>query len=157
MNRIFPLPVVTILVVLMSGLSPIWLLAADDGPAEAGRVSWSLTYNVHGGFAGLRQDLSLNHHGELKVTNEKDYKVIYRLLPERRMKELTALLDSLRKVKPEAISNNLCRDCIRHDLSFTFAGDTFEYHYQTGDTLSNELDAVLSYLGQYLQKGDSPM
>lgn len=133
----------------------------SETPATAAATDhWSLLYRVHGGFSGMRQELTLDQEGKLKVVNEKDYKIITRLLPERRINEVSNMLDSLHKVQSEDEQdeeNEKCRDCIRHDLSFIYAGKAYHFYYQTGQALSNELEAVLSYLSNYLQKSESPM
>lgn len=84
--------------------------------------TWSLQYEVSGGIAGLRRQLTLNSDTQLIAIDEKRNKRITQQATQEQITNLTTLLKSLKipaaSVAPSRL-NSHCADCFQYRLTLT--------------------------------------
>lgn len=85
--------------------------------------SWSLQYQLSGGIAGLRRQLTLNSDNQLFAIDEKRNKRIRQQASPEQITNVTTLLENLKlpaaSVAPFRL-NNRCADCFQYRLALTF-------------------------------------
>lgn len=87
--------------------------------------SWKIEYNVSGGFAGIRRQLTINSSGHLTASDQKLRKNIKQQISQKQLAEITNILEqhsfSLRSDNISKLSNR-CADCFVYTLNLTADG-----------------------------------
>jgi len=101
-------------------------------PDETGTVSgkqhsgsWTIEYEVSGGFAGIRRHLKLSSDGRLSVTDLKQKKHIEQQASSEQLAEIANLLtkiDFSRAPGTRPLFSNRCADCFQHVLTTVVKG-----------------------------------
>ena len=112
--------------------------------------SWTIRFNLTGGFAGFNETLMLDNGGNLTVQSERPPVDVQKVVSEDQVAAFTKLLSQACPfdVIPD---KGTCADCFVYDLEIQMDGQT--YSVQASDvTLSGELQPLIGALSQLLQE-----
>ena len=104
--------------------------AVETGTPQQLKLGGHVEYSMSGGFAGIRQSLTIQDTGQIEAHDEKYGKVVRGQLDAARLARLRATLIKI-SANSETTSPRLgtgCTDCYQHTVKATFGDRRFQVY-----------------------------
>ena len=109
-------------------LSAIYLLAAcsptapgSNPDSHSTEVSWSITLNISGGFAGIMQTISLDQTGKALLVDNKLKSKVEKQVTKQELQTYVKLVKNLPDIPDTKAKPGQCRDCFNYSLVAIYA------------------------------------
>jgi hypothetical protein len=115
-------------------------------------VSWELTFDVSGGFAGRREHLELSNAGLLIAVDENAGQRIETQAAQVDLDMVAGLLAGVCLEPGADKSPDGCADCFEYHLVVLMDGQTYEFHFNDVSLAESQLKALINNLSELLQR-----
>jgi hypothetical protein len=124
--------------------------SAASSVQNATAESWSLSFHLSGGFAGVNQELELASTGDLAARDRKRVTNITAQAPASDLVQIAALVADVKSVdsgRPAA-----CRDCLQYDLEVHVRGQAISVHLNDMTLASSGPEPLVKALASLLDR-----
>lgn len=142
---------------ILKGCTPsdsVFVREHPDNQPPAITRTWAIDFDISGGFAGIRQKLSITSSGTMVAIDNKQGRRVERLLQPAQLTELDKLLTRIESTpitEDQTRISSQCADCVKYLIKANINNKRYSLRSHTGEQMSPAFVDLTSHLVSILR------